>query len=270
MAIRIGLIAAALALTAAAPASAALVQYNFTAGIDTNGYTRRIGYRPNETPQATYLYEAPGAFGLSATFIVNTAAAPADQWPEAEGMLRSTYDGGAAFMTATMSKTGGNLALGVTSATGDRGIYGARTDDDQIEFSQFTDTNTAPAGRRYEYHQNGNVARSYVETSYLSVNFSDGFADVEFGMLDGVELVVAFNNVISGSPGSLWSYRYFQEYLYDESGALIGDWTEYDVFEARLTGASIGESVSVPGPAMLGLFGLGFLGLTARRRRQAA
>jgi|GEM_PF-2892224 len=261
----------AFSVAVAAPASAALFQYDFTAGGPgsySQAYSQRQGFSP--TQAFYYTSENEGNFSMTARFVVDTAkagrAGTVSVIPGTHSYY-DTYSGGEPFMTPTVTKTG-TLPVPLGAANGRSYLY-ANTDWDEFSLYQEPSDHTQ-YDWKYEYHENGSLARQFYVNGYVNVYLTGALADWAFGEVDGLQIVTSIAPATpGGGSGYIQSHRHFIEYLFDEAGNNTALRYEEESAYAHITSATA-SPVAVPEPAALSLFGLGLLGLAARRRRKAA
>ncbi|MDO9490013.1 MAG: PEP-CTERM sorting domain-containing protein [Sphingomonadaceae bacterium] len=263
---------AALALVSTAPASAALVTYNFTAGGD-GGYSFGLTNTSScISGTCTYNYlQDSEAFTLSGSFTVDTSKLPADTYDGPDGLSYNSYpnrDPAVQFLSGTMTKTGGSLALGTGTGGALSYLYANDTQGGggSSTFQAYAHGPGSTDGYIYEYRENGSLARVYFREDYIAFSVNNSLPDLS--SIDGHDMAATFNDALGEAMMGFIRYEYF----YDDFGNLA-DYTESSEFaQAAITSLNAAPDgpTEVPEPAMLGLFGLGIAGLAMGRRRKAA
>ncbi|MFC3711310.1 PEP-CTERM sorting domain-containing protein [Sphingoaurantiacus capsulatus] len=249
----------AVALTAL-PASAAIVRYDVIAGGQNNSWAQHTTsfcyYSPSTAPNCgNTTHHSETNFGLTGRFIVNGDNLPTDTDNNPNRMYYSQYNN--SFMTASMTKTGGTMALPTpTTDGGDRSIMYSNGSTYQL-YGQ----TTAGHGWQYEYHSNGRVARQWMRDQFLDMFlYTPG---VVTSVIDGDQFATAFGPFNTNSH--LRSFDRITQYTWDSAGRQTSYTENTKYVWGRVQSIN---AERVPEPAALGLFGLGVVGLGLRRRRK--
>jgi len=259
---------AAIMLSAAlaAPASAALIQYDFTAGV-VGSYARSVteSFSPAQGNLRTDLVDN-GNFSLSVRFVFDTEKAAQAGYYVVEPGAQSSFGslgGSPPFMSATATKTGGTLPIALATAAGGYSGFDAY-EGNSAYFNQGGAGTTD--GYVYEYHSNGAVARRYTAYEYITASITDGLLDFVLGEIDDLQVITGFGTTVPTGDNYLSIASAFEEILYDETGNVISSTRQTRDTFGRISSANV-QLVDVPEPAALSLFGLGLLTLAASRRR---
>ncbi len=273
---------AALTFAVATPASAGLYTYSFTAGSDSS---RNTGSQIRMTCGFNYedcneTQASDNNFTLSGSFILDTAKLGANRTSLGyDYNTGGSFDPSAQFVTSEMARVGGlpdnRSAVGVNDYSWAQAYTTMSGTSFWLQASQISDAHIV-----YEFHENGQLARQAARKNFTGLEHPTGMGPssnvATYEMIDGVSLVTGFSDVT----------RLFATYGWDEFEYTWDEWrnlTSYVYASAysrasldTLTFGPVGgsgepeEPTGVPEPAMLGLFGIGLIGLAARRRRKTS
>ena len=256
---KLKLAALAIATLLAAPASATLVRYEAIANSSqTYGSVTQsnCNYVAGGCSNTTLASES--GFGLSGLFVVDTDKLPTDADTLPNRMYFDKYQQGAAasFVTATVTKSGGSIALPTaTSDGGDRAIMYSNGGSYQLHAQT-----SASHGWQYEYHSNGQIARQYMRDQFIDIFMYN--PAIQTSLIDGRDFATAFGNL---SQSYLRSFDRITEYFFASNGQVLSSSENTKYVYGTI--ASI-NAAPVPEPAALALFGLGAAALGMRRRRR--
>lgn len=260
--------AVGLGVVASSPASAALFTYEFSTaagGASASSFSIRCTASSCTGDPS----RSETGLTLSGTFTVDTSKLTNDFLGGADGFYYDVHHQppAAQFLTASMTATGGTIDLGSGTGGGRSYLYGYSYGANDSFFQAYAQSPEAALGARYEYRADGTLERVHYREDYVTFYLYDDF---DVSQIEGMDLATALPLIISNGYAQMGYYAY--EYFYNELGQYVGRTERGATATGRLAlmNAHPGGPTTVPEPAVIGLFGLGFGALAASRRRNAA